>query len=39
VEEWKVEHPSGGEEIQEHQLEDKDGMGGVHLTVVLEVKE
>jgi hypothetical protein len=34
-----VECPSDGEEVQEHQLEDKDAMGGVPLTVVLEVEE
>jgi hypothetical protein len=32
VEEWKVEHPSDGEEVQEHELEE--GMGGVSLIVV-----
>jgi hypothetical protein len=37
--EWKVEHPSDGEGIQEHQLEDKDERGRVPLTVVLEVVE
>jgi hypothetical protein len=39
VEEWKVEHPSDGEGIQEHQLEDKDRRGWVPLTMVLEVEE
>jgi len=32
-----VEHPSDGEEVQEHELEE--GTGGVSLIAVLEVNE
>jgi len=38
VEEWKVERPSDGEEVQEHELEEEERTGGVPLTVVLEVE-
>ena len=34
VEEWKVEHPSDGEEVEELELEAEDGMGGVPLILV-----
>jgi hypothetical protein len=32
VEEWKVERPSDGEEVQEHELEE--GTGGFSLILV-----
>ena len=33
-----MEHPSDGEEVQEHELEEEERMGGAPLTVVLEME-